>query len=271
MSCPPVFIVNLKQSVDRRVHMEQVLSSLPLEYEFVEAVDGRVLTDGYLKEVYDEKACIRNIGRPLSRGEVACALSHVKIWEMIKGRGLEEAFIMEDDICIKDTQAFIDILSQNNRGRYPSKWELILFAHGNSKIVGHGTKTLSFCRRHIHDSYEICRFKAIAWGTLGYLINQRGVKRLLEVIKPLRSTIDDGYTGNIRMVNLYGIEPILIEEDDVFVKNSTISKDREISRKHYPINRVNIPHRVNIPQKILKKILGIVTILYMHIVYRLRL
>ncbi len=47
MAQPPlkVFVISLDRAVDRRAHMEGLLSELGLEAEFVSAVDGRALTD----------------------------------------------------------------------------------------------------------------------------------------------------------------------------------------------------------------------------------
>ena len=40
-----IFVVNLKQAVDRKKHMEKQLGAMNLSYEFIEAVDGRALDD----------------------------------------------------------------------------------------------------------------------------------------------------------------------------------------------------------------------------------
>ena len=43
------FIVNLKHSLERRAKMECQLSELNIAYEFIEAVDGRKMTETELK------------------------------------------------------------------------------------------------------------------------------------------------------------------------------------------------------------------------------
>ena len=192
--------------------MERVLGSLPVDYEFVEAVDASDLTDEYIREVYDDAACRRNIRRSLSKPEIACALSHIKVWEIIKESGLEEAFIMEDDIYIKDEEAFREVLKARNR--YPKKWELILFGHGNSMVSGIGATTSFFHKEKIYKKYCISRFINFGCGTLGYLLNELAIDKLLCCTNVLEIYIDS-YTGTSRFVNLYGVEPVLIEEDDI--------------------------------------------------------
>ena len=73
------FVVNLKQSMDRREHMINVLKNFPYQYEFFEAVDGRKIEN--LSEVYDEKEAVRFCKTPLKLGEIGCALSHISIYK----------------------------------------------------------------------------------------------------------------------------------------------------------------------------------------------
>ena len=221
---PKIFVINLARSTERKRHMERVLGSLPLEYEFVEAVDASDLTDEYIREVYDDVACRRNIRRPLAKTEIACALSHIKVWELMLSRGLEDVFVMEDDVYVKDEEAFLEVLKA--KYRYPKKWELILFGNGNSKVTGRGTPVLRFTRRDVWGRYGAFKFDRVAWGAWGYLISSKGARKLLKRVKPLKSTIDNGYTGTPRFVRLYGISPVLVEESP-FGWQSTISKERE--------------------------------------------
>ncbi len=46
-----IFIVNLKKSVERRQKMEAQLQALGLEAEFIEAVDGRLMSEEERKSV----------------------------------------------------------------------------------------------------------------------------------------------------------------------------------------------------------------------------
>lgn len=215
------FIINLKRSVDRRTHMEQVMSSLPLEYEFVEAVDGRALTDEYLKEIYDEKACMRAINRPLSKNEVACALSHIKAWNMIKDNNLKMALIFEDDAFIKDKEAFLKVLDQY--ALYPENWELILFGRGMLPYAYPSYPSL-FHTKRIYKNYNIVRFIGFACGAYGYLLTSLAVKKLLEVNQYVSVPIDL-FTGLNRTVDTYAIHPVLVDVSNRG-KMSLLDEDR---------------------------------------------
>ena len=46
------------------------------------------------------------------------------------------------------------------------------------------------------------------------MVNQKGIKNLLNAIHPIYNHVDHQCTGNEKVVNLYGIEPVLIEEEE---------------------------------------------------------
>ena len=94
------FVVNLKQSMDRRERMINVLKNFPYQYEFFEAVDGSKIEN--LSEVYNEKKAVRFYKTPLKLGEIGCALSHISIYKKMIDENIERALIFEDDILLSD-------------------------------------------------------------------------------------------------------------------------------------------------------------------------
>ena len=116
--------------------MEKLLSELPFEFEFVEAINGKEIENG--------------------NSVVGCALSHEKAWKKIKEQNLKDAFIMEDDIIIKDKYTFIEILKK--RENFPKDFELVLFGHGGSRLTGKGDESSFFHRKKIYNGYKIIRF-----------------------------------------------------------------------------------------------------------------
>jgi GR25 family glycosyltransferase involved in LPS biosynthesis len=97
------YIVNLKRSVDRRNYIEETFYKIGYSnYEFVEAVDGNDLTDLELKQNYNFELAER-LCKPLTRLEIACALSHIKVQEkIIKDNSNYHTLILEDDIIPTD-------------------------------------------------------------------------------------------------------------------------------------------------------------------------
>ncbi|XP_077694395.1 procollagen galactosyltransferase 1 isoform X3 [Eretmochelys imbricata] len=101
MSFDEVFMINLKRRADRRERMLRTLYEQQIDCKIIEAVDGKAMNSseveamgiqmlpGY-KDPYH--------GRPLTKGELGCFLSHYKIWKEIVERGLEKSVVFEDDL-----------------------------------------------------------------------------------------------------------------------------------------------------------------------------
>ena len=71
-----------------------------LQFEFIEAVDGRELVWAEIKRLFDTNLSDSRYGRELSAAEIACTLSHYKCYKTILDQGLEYALILEDAILI---------------------------------------------------------------------------------------------------------------------------------------------------------------------------
>ena len=101
MSAPPIFILNLARSPDRRAAMAQRLDALKLTHRFVEAVDGKGREPESFPE-YDREARIRRFAHDLLPSEIAICLSHLKAMEMAQQMGVDRAAIFEDDVLVDD-------------------------------------------------------------------------------------------------------------------------------------------------------------------------
>ena len=59
-----------------------------IEFQRIEAVDGRSLPDSEIDAVYDKAANLRRMRYDLIRPEIGCYLSHVEAWRRIGGGGV---------------------------------------------------------------------------------------------------------------------------------------------------------------------------------------
>jgi glycosyl transferase family 25 len=92
-----IFVISLERAVERRAHMVRLLKTLGLEAEFIPAVDGRALTAADRRQ-YDSRLARLNYRSEMTDTEIACYLSHYRIYERICREGLPMALILEDDI-----------------------------------------------------------------------------------------------------------------------------------------------------------------------------
>lgn len=85
----PIFVINLARSVERRAAIERHLQSLGLAFEVVDAVDARTLSPDTLRTIAGPEQ--------IPVGQVACALSHLSVYERIVSRRIPVACVLEDD------------------------------------------------------------------------------------------------------------------------------------------------------------------------------
>ncbi len=95
----PVFVISLTRSQDRRAMVMKQMEHLGIGFEFFNAVDGRALTVVDLGKV-DFSLAREYCGHDLSRAEVGCALSHIRLYELIVAQGIERCVILEDDVYL---------------------------------------------------------------------------------------------------------------------------------------------------------------------------
>lgn len=96
-----IYCINLKRSIERRARMEAELKKTGLEFEFIDAVDGRTLSEEDLKRKYSHWRTRFRYGIGLTRGEIGCSLSHVKFFDRIIDSD-SVGFVVEDDVSFAD-------------------------------------------------------------------------------------------------------------------------------------------------------------------------
>ena len=92
------FVINLERVATRRNYIEQHVKDLNLtNVEFINAVDGKTISDKEFDALHDRKWANKCVKRPLVRTEIACTLSHLKCYERIVDENLKGAIVLEDD------------------------------------------------------------------------------------------------------------------------------------------------------------------------------
>lgn len=197
-----ILVLNLARSLDRRKRMMAMLDKLDVPYEFVEATDGNTLSAEDLAK-YSEPLALKAEGRPLSKGEIGCALSHLKIYQRLLASEDECYLILEDDVDIGSK--LIEIIKR--RELFPKDWEFINFMTDNRSIA-FGESLL--------DEYRMTRFPGNVNRCSVNLVNRKGALRLTRIGYPVRLSAD-GLTGRIHSTGLiaYGVQPNLAVLHDV--------------------------------------------------------
>lgn len=87
----PVYVISLRRSTERREAMVRHLNSLGIQYEVVDAVDGRTLDEQQIETITNESS------KNLHRGAIGCYLSHIGVYEKLVSRNQTVALVLEDD------------------------------------------------------------------------------------------------------------------------------------------------------------------------------
>ena len=212
---PPIWVINLKRSVDRRNFIHAQLNMLGLQHEIVEAVDGRLLTSEETSALYSPAEAIELLGRELTPGEIGCSLSHLRLYQRQVDEGHEEVLILEDDVVIDPS--FIDVL--RDRDRLPSDWELVLFHRLNTPLISYwGSRPFGAGR--------CVKFASLVDGTQSYLLRLSAARKLLKSGYPVRMPADSLTGGMIKTgVNLYAVDPPCIRQFSSQPEQSTMPEN----------------------------------------------
>ena len=95
-----IFVINLDRSSARWEKMRGQLDRLGLSYERFPAVDGNSQPDEFLNRYYSAELNRKRYYVPLSKSEIGCYISHLKVCEKIVSENLDYAIVLEDDLIL---------------------------------------------------------------------------------------------------------------------------------------------------------------------------
>ncbi len=172
-----VLVINLKRSTDRRKHMEAAMQQAGIQaYRFIEAVDGQTLPASTHID-----ACTK---RPLSKGELGCALSNLKCYEALVNSTASSALILEDDTLLhKDLPTIMASID-----RFPKDWTLI---HASIEVAKPGIVSKLNHPRHVWGTYHIGVATRKHISSFGYFISKHKAQQLLQSMPPFHAPIDN--------------------------------------------------------------------------------
>uniref|UniRef100_A0A665VYW1 procollagen galactosyltransferase n=1 Tax=Echeneis naucrates TaxID=173247 RepID=A0A665VYW1_ECHNA len=179
MGFDEVFMINLERRTDRRDRMLRTLYQQEINCKVVAAVDGKAMNISEIHALgihmlpgYSDPYH----GRPLTKGELGCFLSHHKIWKEIVERQLHTSLVIEDDLRFEVffKRRLMNLISEVEDERL--EWDLIYIGRKRMQ-VDHPEKAVP----NIHNLVEA----DYSYWTLGYMISLQGAEKLLKA-EPLK-------------------------------------------------------------------------------------
>jgi len=92
-----IFVINLKRASDRLNTISERLKQLNLPFERIEAADAQTLSDEEISKYYSADLNKVRMTRYMTKGEIACYISHIYCWQKIVSERLDFAITIEDD------------------------------------------------------------------------------------------------------------------------------------------------------------------------------
>ena len=101
MSYPPIYIINLKRNPERKLYMQRQLDAFNLGYQFINAVDKHDLLSKKYRTILAHQLGIEEHHFEYMYEKLGnhfpCALSHIKVYNLMIENNIELACILEDD------------------------------------------------------------------------------------------------------------------------------------------------------------------------------
>jgi glycosyl transferase family 25 len=218
---PPIWVISLPSAVERRRVVVEGFEQLNIPFELVDGVDGNALSSEEWDR-YSRRRSLLETGRPLARGELGCALSHLGLYERMRRESIPRAVVVEDDVV--PTADLLPVLRQLDR--VPDDWDVVtlhaLFDIADPTPVGDEV---------IAGRYHVCRYRGPLFGAQCYVITLTAATRMLAVGSPVALPADDllfrTFPARLRV---YGIEPNVVHlgafESEIVARSHPSDTDR---------------------------------------------
>lgn len=93
-----IYVINLKRSPDRWNSISSKLKELGVDFERMEAADAQTLSDEEISKYYSKELNRKRMSRYMTKGEIACYISHIYCWQKMLEENLDFAITIEDDV-----------------------------------------------------------------------------------------------------------------------------------------------------------------------------
>ena len=193
------YVINIKSNRNKYLHFSNQAKLINLNFSFFEAITPKIMSK--TKFLYRTNEAELNFGRPLMQTEIACALSHISLWQkLLDDNKYDFYLIFEDDVYFnKELNFFVNNQDLNS-------YDLIRLC-GN-KIRYH---------KKIKDVSKDSSLVEFSYGCLtgaAYRISKKGAIKLLDYCKNLKFPIDILLDRSFdHGVKNYGILPFPVKTD----------------------------------------------------------
>jgi glycosyl transferase family 25 len=172
-----IYVISVNDAHQRRENVRAQLSGASVRWEIIDAVrsDSTAVTD--LLERYRNS---KKWHKPLQAGEIACYLSHRKVWQKMLDDQVERALILEDDFQLKMPIDEIVMLLHEFRSDYD-----MVKLHGKPKH----SRSIEECL-HGRELYGLHQAFSVTGITVAQWVCAKAIPRLMVKAEQIERPID---------------------------------------------------------------------------------
>lgn len=223
----PVVVVSMTSAVTRREAIARQLGGHSNQWSFLDAiVPGE--TEGSSWHETDGTRVSSVMGRPMTKGEHGCALSHLRVYEALVKRQDQAVIVLEDDALLSG-----DLFQVCEEALKHSQFDVLLL--GYSKVSAR-----DLCIRNLTEpmisisnvfGHVIGRaYRERRSGTVGYLVTHEGARKLLAAQGNVVTVADDWPYFRDKGLSIMHARPSVVLEDFISTESS-IATDRRLVEK----------------------------------------
>ncbi|ERT12746.1 glycosyltransferase family 25 protein [Photorhabdus temperata] len=216
-----IFIINLESDIERKYSILQQASSLKLDVEIINAINGKQLSKDELMKLSRDF-----YSNGMTLGELGCSLSHLSVYQKIIDENIPLALIMEDDVEINKNISSVLIALDKFNTKNPNKPRVILLNKTSEYID-------TFKKGITHQHYLVNVIESA--GTYGYVINNHAAQRLLDFLQPVWLEADKWrFLNERRIIKVKAVIPPVISTECWLSLPSSLESERkeQVQRRH---------------------------------------
>jgi glycosyl transferase family 25 len=207
-----IYVISLSDAQQRRDHVWSQLAGAELPWEIVDAVRAE---DRLVQQMLEESRKSSKWHKSLRAGEVACYMSHVRVWQKMLDEGVESALILEDDFQLKKP---VDEIVRILLG-FQSEYDMI-------KLFGTPRKSRCLEKRAADgQSYELHQAFSIKGITVAQWVRATAVPRLIAKAQKMERPIDMDFKHHWEYpMKIYHLIPAMVDEVSAQLGGSSIGQ-----------------------------------------------
>lgn len=201
MSSVGIYIINLDRATARWDFIKKNVEELGLPVHRVSAVDGKTLSEEFIKQHVDSETYRNRFKMYPERGTIGCSLSHEKVWQEFLESDYEFALVFEDDVEFnsQDLKNCIEKAIEKS-----DLWDILSFE------IFHGGCPVKICDLGYKNNFLAVYLTNVTHAGC-YLINRKAVKRFLKQFYPITIPVDHyipaGWMFDLKFL---GVEPRIV-------------------------------------------------------------